>query len=131
MHKSLLCVEKVTPLQPVKIRTALEPDLNKRQTYQGTFVRCGFFWENSRKKKETVLIRDIKQIQSRDIIADHIWLSCTDGFKKANLCPGDLVQFAATPQTYTKMIQGELVVDFNLKFPRHIRNLSKCGEIPQ
>ena len=109
----------------MQVRTILEKDLNKQNAYQCIFVKQGFFWDSKNKKHKTVLIKNVTDLKTGELITDHVWLPLTDSLKKAGLCFGDTLQFMATAKRYTKMAQGQIISDFAFKNPEKIRNLSR------
>ena len=80
-------------------RTLLGKQVGRTLRVRGTFVRKG-----SRSAKgriyPTVLIRNIRETDSGELLADHLWFNCGNVWKTARLQPGDIVEFWARSIEY-------------------------------
>ena len=102
----------------------------ERHRFTGTFIRTG--WKSGYMSDgiETVLLQNIKD-ESEKIVADHLWFNMTQGFYCANLSAGDIVQFDARVEPYTKGYMGyrddvycSIEEDYKLSRPTKVINLS-------
>ena len=78
----------------------------ERHTFSGVFVREGVKSAYRGLPLPTVLLKDVKLKDSDKIITDHLWFNKTKGFEALNLKEGDIVQFDARVDSYTKGYQG-------------------------
>ena len=100
----------------------------ERHTFSGVFVREGLKSAYRGLPLPTVLLKDIKLKDSDKIITDHLWFNKTKGFDALNLKEGDVVQFDARVDSYTKGYQGYredvcsyTEIDYKLSYPTKIK----------
>lgn len=117
------------------VRTKLEKIEEVRDSFYGTFKRCG----RATTGKLTVLIVDIRN-KHGNIIADHVWFNLTKGFKDIGfMSPGEMLRFDARVRKYEKGYKGQkddilarnggLKEDYKLSHPSKIkRYLGKPGQ---
>ena len=118
------------------VRTILESSIGKRSTYQGTFIRYGFY-KVQNKKIKTVLLTDVKEVSTGNIVCSHVWTMYNSSFCKASPLKFDTLQFRATAESYLKTGLGYKAVgfippkisDIKLVLVRKVRNISK-GDKP-
>lgn len=100
----------------------------ERHTFSGVFVREGLKSAYRGLPLPTVLLKDVKLKDSDKIITDHLWFNKTKGFEALNLKEGDIVQFDARIDSYTKGYQGYredvcsyTEIDYKLSYPTKIK----------
>lgn len=54
--------------------------------------------------QKTILLKDIKY--GDELLTDHIWFTCGKTFESLDLVQGDVIQFDARVNSYTKGYQG-------------------------
>jgi hypothetical protein len=89
------------------MRKKLRDQENKRTRFRGTFVRMGTKpgWQG--KPEQTVLFQHIVEIESGQLVADHLWFNFTKGFQTiAPLIEGDVIEFDARIKSYRKGYWG-------------------------
>lgn len=75
---------------------------DKRYTFIATFERYGEKHSFGH-SKETILLKDVKLIDTEDVLTDHIWLTVGKQlYELGNLVNGDIVQFNARVAPYWK-----------------------------
>jgi hypothetical protein len=105
----------------------------QRQTFRGTFERFGIRWDSGG-AVTTALLRDIHDERS-EYLCGHAWFDLTPALDALDLCAGDVVQFRAKVQVYTKGYQGcradvRKRVERDYKFSRPSRLLKvAAGEV--
>lgn len=108
----------------------------ERYTFSGEFVRFGT--KPAFKGPfpiKTVIFANVKD-ENGNLVADHIWFTCTKGFEACNLQEGDIVQFDARVGVYEKGYAGRrcietykpIELDYNLKYPTKISVISKSTQ---
>ncbi len=110
------------------MRTKLkELGSEKRYRYTGKFVKYGFKYSDWGKihAKPTMILKDINLIDENNVetlVADHIWLNLTIGFKKLGiLVEGEIVSFNGRVTTYKKgYYLGSQKVDYKLERPSKV-----------
>lgn len=98
-----------------------------RRRFQGVFVRFGKKSGYKDVLTTTILLKDIADVASGKIVADHLWFTMGKGFEKLDLSDGDIIRFDARVTEYIKGYQGRqdeddydykpIEHDFRLSFP--------------
>ena len=56
--------------------------------------------------QETVMLKDVKDAESGEIVTDHLWMIVGKQFESAHLTIGDNISFYARVTAYTKGYKG-------------------------
>jgi len=110
---------------------------NQRHKYSGKFVKYGFKYDDRRKEhaKPTLILKDITLIdeEKEELIADHLWLNLTVGFKKLGvLCKDEIVSFNGRVAPYKKgYYTSSQKVDYKLRFPTKVALLEPMIDLSQ
>jgi len=84
--------------------------------------------------KETVVIKNIRDIESREILAGHLWFNKGNTWKKLKLRKGDMIELTARCKEYRKGYWGPSAlrrrlnppsIDYGLTAPKEIRVISR------
>lgn len=106
----------------------------ERHTFIGEFIREGFKTSYRGLLETTILLRNIRLVETDKVVTDHLWFSKTKGFEALNLKEGDIVQFNARVDTYKKKHKGYwdeeayLMNDYKLSYPTKLRKITKTEE---
>ncbi len=84
------------------MRKELAAEEGKRKKFKAVFSRIGKKVNYKGYSEETILLKNIVDLESQKIIADHVWLSYTQSFIKALLKAGDIIEFEARVKEYRK-----------------------------
>jgi hypothetical protein len=84
------------------MRKALSKREGERKKFRAIFDRFGSKSNYHGYKEETVLLKNVVEIESNEIVTDHIWFSYTKGFQDAGLSEGVFVEFEARVKVYAK-----------------------------
>jgi hypothetical protein len=84
------------------MRVTLGKSEGDRRKFAGTFVKMGKKISYHGYNEETVLLRDIVDIEENKIVAHHVWFAYTKTFQKLSLEQGVCVEFEARVKKYTK-----------------------------
>ncbi|MCE2997432.1 MAG: hypothetical protein ACK5RG_22240 [Cyclobacteriaceae bacterium] len=117
-------------LVPLKMRKELKNREGVRKKYKAQFERIGKKINYKGYSEDTILLKNVVDIETTTRVADHIWFSYTQGFSKAQLQPGDTIEFEARSKAYTKgYVNRALKIsdkrsDYKLSNPTKIRKVS-------
>ena len=90
-----------------------------RRRYHGIFVRLGcksgYWWRKTDgeiqgrfgKETLTLLLKDVMDAETGEILTDHLWFNLTKGFSEANPASGDILAFDARVKEYQKGYMGK------------------------
>jgi hypothetical protein len=112
------------------MRKSLEKINEVRSTFIGTFSRSGVK-SSFGYTKPTLLLVDVRDQSTGEIVTDHLWFNLTKGFEALNLSSGDVVQFDARVKPYQKGYLGrrddvwdkEPEIDYKLSHPTKIKKV--------
>jgi hypothetical protein len=84
------------------IRKKLAAEEGQRKKFRATFTRFGKKVNYKGYSETTVLLTNIADVETGDVVAGHLWFSYTAGFESANLTEGVTVEFEARVKEYAK-----------------------------
>jgi hypothetical protein len=84
------------------MRKRLAAENGSRKKFIGTFERIGKKVNYKGYSEETILLKNIIDFETKEIVADHVWFSYTKGFEKISLTPGIKLEFEARVKEYKK-----------------------------
>ena len=84
------------------MRKALGDKEGERRTFQATFARFGAKQGYQGYKEETLLLKNIIDVETNKVVADHAWFNFTKSFQALNLREGVQVIFDARIKEYQK-----------------------------
>ena len=109
------------------MRKALAKDEGERKKFTGVFTRLGKKTNFKGYTEETILLSNITDLETNEIVTDHSWFSYTKGFESVQLTEGAIVEFTARVKEYKKgYVNARLNInrqkkDFKLSNPTKIR----------
>lgn len=102
-----------------------------RRQFQGVFVRFGTK-SGYKRPLTTILLKDIIDVASQQLVADHIWFTLGKGFERLELQENDVVKLWARVTKYVKGYKGRREVedkpleqDYRLSFPTKLTRLPR------
>jgi len=109
-------------------RHCLKEHKGKRLRFTGVFERYGSKRAYRGPDLRTVLLVDVRLVDTGQIVTDHLWFTETKGLSRLErgLEPGDTLTFDARVETYKKGYQGRRAkewgedwteTDYRLKWP--------------
>jgi hypothetical protein len=113
------------------MRKKLAEEVGIRKKFQGVFARYGKKVNYKGYSEETVLVEQIVDAETNQVMCDHIWFSLTKSFEKLNLTSGDVLQFDARIKEYKKGYKNNAykinntTKDFKLSHPTNISQTKK------
>lgn len=84
------------------MRKQLADKEGERRRFRATFVRIGSKRGYQGYKEETILLRNIVDIETNKVVADHAWFNFTKTFERLPLTEGNEVIFDARIKEYQK-----------------------------
>jgi hypothetical protein len=111
------------------MRIKLGAEEGKRKKFRALFERIGKKIIFKGYSEDTVLLKNIVDLETNNMVADHVWFSYTKGFDKAFVAEGALVEFEARIKEYKKgYVNRKLnfnsqTVDYKLSHPTKIRKV--------
>lgn len=84
------------------MRKELANEAGTRKKFKAVFARVGKKINYKGYTEETILLTNIVDEKTNEQVADHIWFSYTQGFIKAALVPGDVLEFEGRIKEYRK-----------------------------
>lgn len=112
------------------MRKLLAKEKGERKRFTALFTRFGKKVNYKGYSETTVLLNNITDTETNQVVADHLWFSYTAGFEKANIQEGALLEFDARIRQYTKGYVNKKYginnrqKDFKLSHPTKIKTLS-------
>jgi hypothetical protein len=113
------------------MRKKLAEEVGARKKFRGVFARYGKKVNYKGYSEETVLVEQIVDAETNQVMCDHIWFSLTKSFEKLNLTSGDVLQFDARIKEYKKGYKNNAykinntTKDFKLSHPTNISLVKK------
>lgn len=121
-------------LAKTSMRAELAKLYGKRRRFHGIFVRFGKKAAYKGRPLTTILLKDITDVASKEIVTGHLWFTVGKRFDALDLEEGDVVRFDARVTSYEKGYMGhrefdDIVVpetDYRLSFPSKVE---KCSHV--
>jgi len=111
------------------MRKELAAELGKRKKFRATVDRLGKKINYKGYSEETILLNAIIDVETGKAVTDHIWFSYTQGFVKASVISGDILEFEARVKEYRKGYVNKnykinnTTSDFKLSNPTRIKKI--------
>ena len=84
------------------MRKTLAREEGKRKKFQAIFERLGKKINYKGYSEETILLKNVIDLETKTVATDHLWFAYTKGFQKLTLQPGALIEFEARVKEYVK-----------------------------
>jgi hypothetical protein len=111
------------------VRKELAKADGQRKKFSATFSHLGKKINYHGHSEETILLKNVIDVETNALLTDHIWFSFTKGFQEAGIQPGDYIQFEARVKKYSKGYVNkrhridQKKVDYKLSHPTKIKGL--------
>lgn len=98
-----------------------------RQKFRAVFSRVGKKTNYKGYREDTILLNDVREVETNHLVADHLWFSYTKSFEKILLTEGTWIEFEARVKEYTKGYANKRyhidkrTNDYKLSHPSKIR----------
>ena len=84
------------------MRKELAKQEGLRKKFSATVSRFGAKVNYNGYKEETILLKNIIDLENNKRVAEHVWFTYTKGFQEARLKEGSVIEFEARVKQYTK-----------------------------
>jgi hypothetical protein len=104
----------------------------ERKKYRAIFSRIGKKTNYKGYREDTILLNDVREVETNQLVADHLWFSYAKSFEKIFLIEGELIEFEARVKKYTKGHVNKRyridkrTTDYKLSHPTKVK---KVGDI--
>lgn len=109
------------------MRRRLANTEGERKLFRATFSRVGKKTNYHGYSEDTLLLTNVVEVETNDVVADHVWFTYTKAFDKLMLKEGDRLEFEARVKEYRKgYVNDRLNInlskkDFKLSYPTKIK----------
>jgi len=113
------------------MRKRLASSEGERKKFRAQFSRFGKKTNYKGYSEETILLREIVDVETNDVVADHLWFSLIKSFEKLSLKEGVIIEFEARVKVYQKgYVNSRYKIDnskkdFKLSHPTKIKVISQ------
>jgi hypothetical protein len=84
------------------MRTKLSQQNGARKKFRATFTRIGKKTNYNGYSEDTILLSNVCDAATNEVVTDHVWFTYSKGFENAHLQVGMLIEFEARIKEYTK-----------------------------
>lgn len=112
------------------MRELLQAEKGQRKRFRAIFSRFGKKMNYNGYSEETVLLIDVVDAETEQVVTDHAWFSLTKGFEKLNLVEGATLEFDARIKEYRKGYVNKKYgmnnskTDYRLSHPTQIKRIA-------
>lgn len=109
------------------MRKELAAQAGERKKFRATFSRIGKKTNFKGDIEETILLKDVREADTNEPVADHLWFSYTKSFEKIPLTEGTVLEFEARVKKYAKGYVNKALhvnqksTDYKLSHPTKIK----------
>lgn len=107
------------------MREELKKYYNQRIRVRATVERYGIRSTYKGSNKMTILLKDITNTNTQEYLSDHIWFTVGKRFEKLKLISGDIIEFDARIDTYSKGYAEDSHIDYKLAYPTNIEIIER------
>ena len=108
------------------MRKTLAENNGERKRFKATFVRIGRKTNFKGYSEDTILLRNVTDMSTGQVITDHLWFTYSKTFEAAHLTEGDIIEFDARVASYKKGYVNRALkinnrkTDFRLSHPTKV-----------
>jgi len=112
------------------MRKSLAEEKGKRKKFSAIFERLGKKVNYNGYSEDTILLKNIIDMETGKVATDHCWFSFTKGFEKVSLTEGTVIEFEARVKEYKKgYVRKDLNInnrktDYKLSHPTKIKKVN-------
>lgn len=109
------------------MRKELAKKEGERRKFSALFVRLGSKANYHGYSEETILLKQIVDLETNQLVADHVWFRYTKSFQQLPLTEGTKIMFDARVKAYTKgYVNRQYKIDrrsrdFRLSHPTQVK----------
>jgi len=111
------------------MRKELAKESGVRKKFRAVFVRFGKKAGFKGYSEETILLKNVVDVETNKMATDHLWFNLTSGFEKLSLMEGVGIEFEARVKQYrkgyinTRYKIDTSVADYKLSHPTKIKRI--------
>ena len=111
------------------MRKQLAAEAGNRKKFKATFNRLGKKMNFKGYSEDTILLKNVIDIETNQLVTDHIWFNYTKGFEKISFKEGVQIEFEARIKEYKKgYVNKSLKInnsktDYKLSHPTKIKKV--------
>ncbi len=119
------------------MRKKLEAEKGKRKKFRAVFDRIGKKKNFKGYSEDTILLKNIVDIETNAVVADHVWFTYMKAFDQLSFTKGVAIEFEARVKEYTKgYVNRQLKInnhktDFKLSHPTKIKIVADVKALNQ
>lgn len=108
------------------MRSKLKAHEDERRRFSAVFERFGKKTNYHGFSEETVLLKNVTDIITKTLVADHLWFNYSKTFQQSGLSPGDTIEFDARVKQYKKGYVNKALgindrkIDYKLSHPTRV-----------
>ena len=116
------------------MRNKLAADVGQRRKFMATFNRIGKKINFLGHSEETILLNAITDMETNEMVTDHLWFPYSRGFQKLSLSKGKVIVFEARIKAYSKGYVNKKYgiankrTDYKLSHPTKIKHVEPSQE---
>lgn len=113
------------------MRKGLAKDEGVRKRFRAQFVRLGKKTNYKGYSEDTLLFRDVRSADDKQLVADHVWFTFSKGFEAIHWEEGLVIEFDARIRKYQKGYVNKALgrqkrsTDFKLSHPTRIKPVAE------
>jgi len=111
------------------MRKELATRAGVRKKFRAIFIRIGKKTNFKGYSEDTILLKDVCEADTSNLVTDHLWFSYTQSFEKIVLTEGTVIEFEARVKEYSKGYMNRALgknkrsTDYKLCHPTKIRKV--------
>jgi len=113
------------------MRVKLKVIEDERRRFRALFERFGKKINYKGYTEETILFKNVTDVETNEVITEHIWFTMSKTFEKVNLIPGVIIEFDARVKEYKKGYVNKALgvkrkkLDYKLSHPSKVTIVKK------
>jgi hypothetical protein len=111
------------------MRKQLAAETGNRKKFKATFNRLGKKTNFKGYSEDTILLKNVTDVETNELVTDHIWFNYTKGFEKISLQEGIQIEFEARIKEYKKGYVNKSLKINNSKTDYKLSNPTKIKKI--
>jgi hypothetical protein len=111
------------------MRKELAAQAGVRKKFRAVFSRIGKKTNFKGYSEDTILLKDVCEADTNNLVTDHLWFRYTQSFEKIVLTEGTMLEFEARVKEYSKGYINKALgkkkrsADYKLSHPTKIRKV--------
>jgi hypothetical protein len=109
------------------MRKELASQAGERKKFRAIFSKIGKKTNFKGYSEDTILFKDVREVETNKLVADHLWFNFTRSFENITLTEGSNIEFEARVKVYAKgyvnkaMGHTKRSFDYKLSHPTKVK----------